>query len=65
MGGMKLDLAAMLADLQTLVELESPSTDVVAVGRVMDVVEGWARDLGAVTHALPGGTRHEIGRAHV
>ncbi|TDE84919.1 M20 family metallopeptidase [Deinococcus sp. S9] len=57
MGGMKLDLAAMLADLQTLVELESPSTDVVAVGRVMDVVEGWARDLGAVTHALPGGTR--------
>lgn len=57
MGGMKVDLAAMLADLQTLVEIESPSTDVVAVNRVMDVVEGWARDLGAVTHALPGGTR--------
>lgn len=57
MGGMKVDLAAMLADLQTLVEIESPSTDVVAVNRVMDVVEGWARDLGAVTHALPGSTR--------
>lgn len=62
MGGMQpeprtVDLAALLADLQTLVEIESPSTDVVAVGRVMDVVEGWARELGAATHALPGGTR--------
>lgn len=47
----------MLADLRTLVEIESPSTDVVAVNRVMDVVEGWARDLGASGHALPGGSR--------
>lgn len=51
------DLNAMLADLHTLVSLESPSSDPVAVSRVMDVVEGWARDLGATTHALPGGTR--------
>ncbi|MFC4426609.1 M20 family metallopeptidase [Deinococcus navajonensis] len=51
------DLEAMLADLQTLVRIESPSTDPSAVARVMDVVEGWARDLGAETHALPGGTR--------
>ncbi|MFC3834015.1 M20 family metallopeptidase [Deinococcus rufus] len=51
------DLSAMLADLHTLVSLESPSSDPVAVNRVMDVVEGWARDLGAVTRALPGGTR--------
>jgi glutamate carboxypeptidase len=51
------DLGAMLADLRALVQIESPSTDAVAVSHVMDVVEGWARDLGAVTHALPGGTR--------
>ncbi|GAA5514106.1 carboxypeptidase G2 [Deinococcus carri] len=57
MGGMKLDLEAMLADLRALVEIESPSTDLAAVGRVMDVVEGWARELGARARALPGGTR--------
>ena len=51
------DLAAMLSDLRTLTEIESPSTDMVAIGRVMDVVEGWARELGAECHALPGGTR--------
>ncbi|GHF39969.1 glutamate carboxypeptidase [Deinococcus metalli] len=51
------DLTAMLADLHTLVGIESPSSDPVAVSRVMDVVEGWARDLGATTRALPGGTR--------
>lgn len=51
------DLAALQTDLRTLVELESPSTDPAAIGHVMDVVEGWARDLGATTHALPGGTR--------
>lgn len=51
------DLNAMLTDLQTLVGIESPSSDPGAVARVMDVVEGWARDLGAVTRALPGGTR--------
>lgn len=47
----------MLADLRALTEAESPSNDLTAVSRVMDVVEGWARELGAVTHALPGNTR--------
>lgn len=51
------DLRAMQSDLQTLVEIESPSTDPAAISRVMDVVEGWARELGAETHALPGGSR--------
>ncbi|GGL03343.1 M20 family metallopeptidase [Deinococcus radiotolerans] len=51
------DLAALMADLKVLTELESPSTDPVAIQRVMDVIEGWARDLGARTHALGGGTR--------
>ncbi|CAM3966155.1 M20 family metallopeptidase [Deinococcus marmoris] len=47
----------MLSDLRTLVDIESPSTDLAAICRVMDVVERWALDLGAETHALPGGTR--------
>ncbi len=47
----------MLSDLRTLVDIESPSTDLAAICRVMDVVEHWALDLGAETHALPGGTR--------
>ncbi|MCD0165022.1 M20/M25/M40 family metallo-hydrolase, partial [Deinococcus sp. 12RED42] len=47
----------MQADLRTLASIESPSGDPVAVQRVMDVVEDWARDLGAETHALGGGTR--------
>ncbi|UBV42313.1 M20 family metallopeptidase [Deinococcus taeanensis] len=51
------DLKAMQADLRTLVDLESPSTDPVGIQHVMDVVERWARDLGAQTHALGGGTR--------
>ncbi len=51
------DLQAMIADLEQLTLIESPSSDPAAVGRVMDVVEGWARDLGAATRALPGGTR--------
>lgn len=51
------DSAALLADLRLLVETESPSTDPVAVSHVMDVVERWARELGAGCHALPGGTR--------
>ncbi|WP_155298451.1 M20 family metallopeptidase [Deinococcus kurensis] len=50
-------LSALLADLKLLTDLESPSTDPAAVQRVMDLVEGWARDLGAETHALGGGTR--------
>ncbi|GMA15977.1 M20 family peptidase [Deinococcus metallilatus] len=57
MGGMTFDLQAMLDDLRALVEIESPSTDMAAVNRVMAVVEAWARELGADTHALPGGTR--------
>lgn len=51
------DLRAMQADLHTLASIESPSGDPVAVQRVMDVIEDWARDLGAETHALGGGTR--------
>lgn len=52
------DLNALLADLRTLTEIESPSSDPAAVSRVMDVIEGWARDLGAQScRALPGGTR--------
>ncbi|MBB5236025.1 M20 family metallopeptidase [Deinococcus budaensis] len=51
------DPAALIADLRLLVEIESPSTDPVGVAHVMDVVERWARDLGALCHALPGGTR--------
>ncbi|MDV6373271.1 M20 family metallopeptidase [Deinococcus arenicola] len=51
------DLQAMLGDLRHLVDIESPSSDPVGVSHVMDVVERWARDLGAETHALPGGTR--------
>ncbi|WP_442877235.1 M20 family metallopeptidase [Deinococcus sp. YIM 134068] len=51
------DLRAMIDDLRALVEIESPSTDADAVSRVQDVVEVRARELGAVTHALPGGTR--------
>ncbi len=62
MGGMSSpeghpELQAMLNDLRTLVEIESPSSDLAAICRVMDVVEQWARDLGAETHGLPGGTR--------
>lgn len=53
----QVNLEAMLADLKTLVEIESPSTEQVAIARVMGVVEGWARDLGAQTRGLPGGTR--------
>lgn len=50
----------LLRDLKTLVEIESPSSDIVAVTRVQDVVEGWARELGAECHALPGGTRRMV-----
>lgn len=53
----RMDLKHLLSDLKQLVDIESPSSDPAAVGRVMDIVEGWARDLGAATHALPGGTR--------
>lgn len=50
-------LASLLRDLQQLVELESPSSDALAVCAVQDVVEGWARAMHASTHSLPGGTR--------
>ncbi len=51
------DVQAMLRDLRTLVEIESPSSDLMAVARVQDVVEGWLLALGAQGHALPGGSR--------
>ncbi len=50
-------LASLLRDLRQLVELESPSSDSLAVCAVQDVVEGWARAMQARTHSLPGGTR--------
>ena len=54
------DVPTMLRDLQTLVELESPSSDLAAVARVQDVVEGWLSALGAEGHALPGGSRRFV-----
>lgn len=51
------DRGLLLRSLRTLVEIESPSSDRAAVSRVMDVVEGWARELGGEGHALPGGSR--------
>ena len=50
-------LASLLRDLQTLVELESPSSDPLAVSAVQDTVAQWANDLGADIHSLPGNTR--------
>ena len=47
----------MLQDLQRLVEMESPSGDLSAVGRVQDVVQGWMRELGASAEELPGQVR--------
>ncbi len=47
----------MLHDLQTLVEMESPSSDLSAVGRVQDVVQGWMQDMGASADELPGQVR--------
>ncbi len=54
---MQPDLEQMLADLKQLVEIESPSTDLSAIAKVMDVVEGWALSLGASIQTLQGGTR--------
>jgi len=51
------DVAQLLPDLHQLVEIESPSGDAQAISRVMDVVEGWARALGAEVENLAGGTR--------
>ena len=47
----------MLHDLQTLVEMESPSSDLMAVGRVQGVVQGWMQELGASAEELPGQVR--------
>ncbi len=52
-----IDPASMLRDLQTLVELESPSSDLTAVRAVQDVVQGWMMALGAVGEQLPGDVR--------
>ncbi|GHG04066.1 carboxypeptidase [Deinococcus piscis] len=51
------DPEALRRDLLTLAEMESPSSDPVAVARVLDTVEGWACDLGAEVQLLSGGTR--------
>ena len=51
------NLTALLQDLQTLVELESPSSDLAAVRAVQDVVQGWMLDLGATAETLPGEVR--------
>ncbi|MDO4263150.1 MAG: M20/M25/M40 family metallo-hydrolase [Deinococcus sp.] len=51
------DPKALQADLLTLAEIESPSSDPGAVARVLDVVSGWASDLGAEVQHLAGGTR--------
>ncbi|MFC6618371.1 M20/M25/M40 family metallo-hydrolase [Deinococcus radiophilus] len=51
------DPAALEADLLTLAALESPSGDAAAIGQVMAVLEGWARELGGETQTLSGGTR--------
>lgn len=51
------DPKALQADLLTLAGIESPSSDPVAVARVLDAVTGWARDLGAEAQTLAGGTR--------
>lgn len=50
-------LASLLRDLEQLVKLESPTSDALSVCAVQDVVEQWAKDMHAQTHALPGGTR--------
>lgn len=50
-------LVSLLRDLEQLVKIESPTSDALAVTAVQNVVEGWAKQLGAQTHALPGGTR--------
>lgn len=51
------DSATMLENLRTLVETESPSSDLAAVNRVQDVVQGWMSDLGASAETLPGEVR--------
>ncbi|GGR27975.1 M20 family metallopeptidase [Deinococcus ruber] len=51
------DLQQMIQDVQTLIEIESPSSDLAAVSRVQDVVEGWMRELGARVTRLAGGVR--------
>ncbi|WP_261664672.1 M20/M25/M40 family metallo-hydrolase [Deinococcus sp. Marseille-Q6407] len=54
---MLLSAADLLPDLLTLARLESPSNDPAAVAHVLDMVEGWARDLGGEVSQLSGGTR--------
>lgn len=58
------DEAALLRDLQALVDTESPSDDRAGVRRVMDTVEGWLRDLGATVLHLEGDTRRFVIEAH-
>lgn len=51
------NLDALIADLRLLAEIESPSNDPEAVGKVLDIIEGWGKDLGAQTETLSGDTR--------
>ncbi|WP_425146523.1 M20 family metallopeptidase [Deinococcus sp.] len=51
------DLPQMTRDVRALIEIESPSEDLAAVGRVQDRVETWMHELGAQTRRLPGQVR--------
>ncbi|GGJ83168.1 M20 family metallopeptidase [Deinococcus aquiradiocola] len=51
------DAHAMLRDLRTLVEQESPSSDLNAVRAVQDTVQDWMQALGAQVETLPGDVR--------
>lgn len=48
------DTAAMLAEIQGWVEVESPTTDAAAVNRMMDLVERSYRQTGARLERIPG-----------
>lgn len=51
------DTSALLTDLRTLVETESPSGDLAGIRQVQDVVSSWLTALGAVAETLPGEVR--------
>lgn len=53
----KPDLPKLVADLETLARLESPSNDLAAVEAVLDQAQAWAEALGGVPERLTGGSR--------